>query len=459
MMRARSLLQLAVRLAAAAIAASLVLAGLALLPAAPLWAASSITPAAPAVAEQGIIAYVNRSTHDIRLISPDGSGDRRLWSAPRPLGPLPAHDLAWRPDGRELAFSSEHEETCSWYQSDVYAVDFKGGGYRRVTNAPACAALAALPKGSVTVNVANYTSAQVQVYVQGAPGIRSVFASGPVTFDNVADLGPGIAQPAVGIYGELRVLASPPLADVQPGATVAGGNLVISPGSGIDALGPGKVSWTADGSALAYGMRTATAIRRLPAVPPNGSIGESLPVVAHAWPRLVAWGPTPATQNQYLYYSRDDLIYYDVAGIYLNTLGDASGGELLAPINVLYGGETVHDIEWLPDGSGFLFTKRYVNLEIYADIFEYNFASRKTTRLTSLPKEDYARGISISPDGRQVVFERSPGELDLTSSLWILDRASRAVRKLIDDAGRPAWGKVLVMPPLTHRVYLPLMLR
>jgi hypothetical protein len=57
-----------------------------------------------------------------------------------------------------------------------YAIRYNGTGLRRVTNSPACAELAALPKGSVEVEVANYTSSLVQVYVQGAPGIQSVLA-------------------------------------------------------------------------------------------------------------------------------------------------------------------------------------------------------------------------------------------------------------------------------------------
>ncbi|HSR34275.1 MAG TPA: hypothetical protein VLY63_27220 [Anaerolineae bacterium] len=154
---------------------------------------------APAAAsgDPGIIAYVRRSTHDIHLISPDGTGDRVLWTAPHPLALWPAQDLAWRPDGRELAFSSEHEETCSWYQSDVYAIRINGAGYRRVTNAPACAVLASLPKGSVTVNFSYWTASMIQVYVQGAPGIKTTLGDGTMTFDNVADLGPGVLQPAI----------------------------------------------------------------------------------------------------------------------------------------------------------------------------------------------------------------------------------------------------------------------
>src|SRR5512135_3375977 len=124
---------------------------------------------AQTTADPGTIAYVKRSTGDIHLISPDGTGDRVLWTNPdpdhRPLA------LAWRPDGRELAFSSQHEWQCSIYDGDVYAIGYSGGGYRRITNAPACAELANLPKGTVTVFVQDVFGSSF-VYVAGAPGIK-----------------------------------------------------------------------------------------------------------------------------------------------------------------------------------------------------------------------------------------------------------------------------------------------
>src|SRR5512143_2977116 len=120
---------------------------------------------AQTTADPATIAYVKLSTHDIHVISPDGTGDRVLWAAPRPLGPFTPIELAWRPDGRELAFSSEHETACSWFDSDVYVIGYDGTGYRRVTNSPACAALAGLPKGAVTVDVNNYTGSLIWVYV------------------------------------------------------------------------------------------------------------------------------------------------------------------------------------------------------------------------------------------------------------------------------------------------------
>ena len=417
--------------------------------------ASGQPASAQTTEDPGTIAYVKFSTHDIHLISPDGTGDRVLWAAPQPLSLYPAFDLAWRPDGRELAFSSDHEETCSVYQSDVYAIGFYGSGYRRVTNAPACAALASLPKGSVTVNVSNYMGLQAKAYVQGAPGIQSVpDGYSTVTFNNVADLGPGVLQPPVGLYGIYRFMPSGPLPDVQPNTTVFGGNLIIfSVSSAADSFGAGKISWKADGSALAYGMRIASSIRQIPANPPYGSAGVDLPVVEYAEPDLVAWGPTPATKDKYLYYSRPALLQDNMEGIYLNTVGDTSGGTKLVSLYDNIVGPNIYDIEWLPDGSGFLFSEQYVDFEIFSDIFEYNFATQGITKLTpSLAAESDdggAHGLSLSPDGKQIVFERVVYPFDAPSSLWIMNRDGSGLHKLADDAGRPAWGQTPSLPAPT----------
>jgi TolB protein len=414
-------------------------------------------------ADPGTIAYVKRSTHDVRLISPDGTGDRVLWTAPLPLGLWGPLDLAWRPDGRELAFSSEHEETCSWYQSDVYAIGYDGNGYRRVTNSPACAVLATLPKGSVTVSVDNYMGVGAQAYVQGAPGIQSVPPGySTVTFNNVADLGPGVLQPPAGLYGVYRFMPYPPFPDVQPNTTVPGGNLIFtSVYSGIDAFGAGKVSWKADGSALAYGMRTSSGIAQIPANPPYGSQGADLPVVDYAGPNLIAWGPSPATKEKYLYYSDSSPWQENVEGIYLNAVGDTSGGTQLVLIPD-YAGQYIHDIEWLPDASGFLFSLYYGDFEFYADIFEYNLQTQAITKLTPSLRDDVGYGgahaFSISPDGQQIVFERGADfPYDTTSSLWMMNRDGSGLHKLADDAGRPAWGQTPA--PLTPRVFLPLLTR
>jgi len=274
---------------------------------------------------------------------------------------------------------------------------------------------------------------------------------------------PGVLQPAVGIYRGFRILAYPPLADVQPNKTVPGGNLIISEYSGIDAFGTGKVSWKADGSALAYGMRSGSRISQIPASPPYGSTGQPLPVVEHAAPNLVAWGPTEATKDLYLYFSKDNWMDEGVAGIYLNTVGDATGGAQLVYVDIP-DGEMVYDIEWLPDASGFLFSVTYINLGTFTNIFRYDFGDPPTvTRVTTLPDDQGARAFSISPDGQEVVFEWVPDIfLDQTSSLWIINSdGSGAPRWLANDAGRPAWGPGATPgpAPLDKRVYLPLVIK
>src|SRR5512136_3247787 len=139
-----------------------------------LQASTTIPASSPAAVDPGTIAYVQMSTQDIHTISPDGTGDQVLWTNPGLSGMKSVMYLAWRPDGRELAFSSEHEAACSWFGSDVYAIGYNGAGYRRITNSPACAALAGLPKGSVTVNVNNSTGELAWVYVQGAPEVKTI---------------------------------------------------------------------------------------------------------------------------------------------------------------------------------------------------------------------------------------------------------------------------------------------
>jgi hypothetical protein len=230
--------------------------------------------------------------------------------------------------------------------------------------------------------------------------------------------------------------------------------------SGFTGFGAGKVSWKADGSALAYGMRSSSGITQIPAVPPYGSTGVDLPVIQEASPSLVAWDPTPATKDRYLYSSGMDVFKENVGGIYLNTVGDASGGTLLVLIYD-YSGEYTRDIEWLPDGSGFLFSEFYVELGYFSDIFEYSFEGPSLTRLTpSLSDESGdggARGLSISPDGQQIVFERAIYLSGTPGSLWIMNRDGSDLHKLADDAGRPAWGQTPA--PLTPGAYLPMVVR
>lgn len=118
---------------------------------------STFMPASAATGVSGTIAYVSGTT-EIHLIQPDGTQDHRIWMEPATGVANYNYDvssLAWRPDGRELAFASDHEESASIYNRDIYAIQPDGSGLRRLTNPPDVAALPSLAKGTVTVDVTN----------------------------------------------------------------------------------------------------------------------------------------------------------------------------------------------------------------------------------------------------------------------------------------------------------------
>ena len=83
----------------------------------------------------GTIAYVRNGT-EIRLIDADGANDRRLWTHADAKKELGIYDVAWRPDGKELALSSGHAAVASLYHADLYAIRPDGTGFRKLTNPP-----------------------------------------------------------------------------------------------------------------------------------------------------------------------------------------------------------------------------------------------------------------------------------------------------------------------------------
>jgi len=193
----------------------------------------------------------------------------------------------------------------------------------------------------------------------GRAGHQWVDYSGTVRFDDVADFGPGVYQPSIGIYGLTRFTSYPPYADVQPGQTVPGGNLTIMSLSGFRGFGAGKVSWKADGSALAYGMRSASGISQIPVNAALRLHRRGSPGGREGIASLVAWGPTPATKDQYLYLSGNARN----RGKRRRDLPEHRGQRVRRHATVIipdYSGQYVHGHRMLPDGSGFLFALGFV---------------------------------------------------------------------------------------------------
>ncbi|HVG28657.1 MAG TPA: hypothetical protein VM864_02955 [Pyrinomonadaceae bacterium] len=391
----------------------------------------------------GTIAYVRGST-EIRLVGADGANDRRLWTHPDLTEAIGVYGVAWRPDGKEIAFSSGHAAAYSLYHADLYAIRPDGTGLRKLTNPPDRSEFARYPKGSVSVTVRNDQPAYQQthasagvfiVYVAGADEPQQVTlppgSSKTLLFKSVADFGRK-AQAVVAMWGKYRWFM--PGLDVQAGRTAKAPDFSIT-GDGIDLFGAFRPVWRSDGSLLSY----RTGLCTLDAVPANPTPGEFAfaplfggknPLGTCAW----EWGPSAETANQVIYTenaSGDSSVYRITEG------GTHPGAKLATYSEIAY--QLLSDLRWLPDGSGFLFSNVTL-MRDSANIFRYDFATKRVTQLTRLENE-FARAFSISPDGRRVVFERAKSyEDDKDCDLWVVGVDGKDLRLLVRNGQSPSWG-------------------
>jgi hypothetical protein len=386
----------------------------------------------------GTIAYVRGST-EIRLINPDGTNDRMLWTDKALTSDLGIFELAWKPDGTELAFSSSHEQLNSPYMADIYTIRPDGTGLRRVTNSPGRAGLARLPKGSVTVRVVNNTPESEGpptfiIYIEGADEPQQVLipsgATKTLTFKSVADLGPR-PQRIIAMYGKYRWFV--------PGTDVVAGRNVTAPifpilDQGFDLLGAFRPVWRADGSRISF-RNGICIISSVAATPGPGTAFSPFfagknPAGACAWD----WGPTTALADQVIYTDN-----YPESNIYQMKEGGTHPGTKLTSF-IDMPNQHVNDMHWMPDGSGVLYST--VNLfRDAATIFRYDIATKRTTQVTTLDKE-FARAFSISPDSRSVVFERCPTREDEAGcNIWAIGIDGRGARQVVKNGLRPAWGR------------------
>jgi len=390
-------------------------------------------------AASGSIAYVRAG--EIRLINPDGTADRLLWRAPRPEVGFTVSGLAWRPDGAELAFSSNHEMATSWFERDLYAIGADGTGLRRLTNAPAVDKLGGLAKGTVTVRVQNVSASPGPyfIYVAGAPEPQQITLSAgstrTLTFTNVADLGPNVEQVVVAINGIVRWFGGA-VADVQSGRTTDAGLLTLSAFSGIEHYGADAPFWRADGSRVGYFSLPACFLMEVPATAPMGpSQRQLLDQRTFGSTCAADWGPTAATADQLIYV--DERNYSTRGETEFHRVSERSGTRG-APILTLGNYVRLFDMRWLPNGSGFLYARWNALTDETINIHAYDFTSRTTRQVTNFTGE-FVRRFAISPDGRFIVFERVTA-LDSPSDLWVMGIDGSNPRLLVRQAEMPAWN-------------------
>jgi len=399
----------------------------------------------PETPPTGTIAYIRGGT-EIRLIEPNGNNDRRLWTHADAKEALGINDLAWRPDGKELAFSSSHAAVTSLFDADLYAIKPDGSALRKLTNPPDYNEFKQYPKGTVSITVRNTQFAFQQsqassgifiIYVAGATEPQQITlppgSSKTLVFKSVADFG-NKAQAVVAMWGKFRWFI--PGLDVKAGQTVKSPDLTIS-GNGIELFGAFHPVWRSDGSELSYRTGTCT-VDRLPANPPVGEFfyqpmftGKA-PFGACTWD----WGPTPELANQVIYTENSG----ERSGIFRMKEGGTHPGVWLTDFSdIQY--QLLYDLHWLPDGSGLLYSTVTLMRDA-GNIFHYDFKTKQTTKVTQLENE-FAKSFTISLDGLWIIYERSKThEDDSTADLWMVKIDGSGSRLLVRNGMRPSWGKL-----------------
>ncbi len=443
---------------------------------------SRITPVL-AQADLGTIAYVRTSGaigDEIRLIEPDGSGDRRIWNTGVPIvenmGQISG--LAWNPAASDLAFAAQHEEACSLYNSDIYTIHADGSGYRRVTVGPACGQAAGLPKGTVILPIVNETGTggPFVVYFQGASNPTTITlapgAAATVTFTNVADYG-NFKQWGVVVFGEERFFTVTGNADVVAGKSVTSGTLYMY--EAYTQWGFRWPTWTEDGNQIAYVFDGDTPYwidftDTRPGI--VGALTFNVPIGSYPYSsKHYTWAPPGPHANQVLYSAWDQ--WYEHSWIYLGSAQTDSPGEALFSTDDGYG-HSILGLAWLPDSSGFLYTKTE-GFGYTANIYEYLFATDESTQLTDFTS-GYPRRLSVSPDGTQVVYEYQAegdwADLFIATDLWMLDMDTGEANLVVENGRAPAWSLQAIsnpvpdpdptpVPPadLGNRVFIPMTIR
>jgi hypothetical protein len=458
----------------------------------------NLIPPPAMAADDTVIAYVSssRENQQIRMIDPDHGTDRLVWS----VLPGTARDsgigtLSWRPDGTEIAFDSGHDWERSLLTRDLYGVRPSGGGLRRITSPPGPINTAALPTGTVTLRVENYAGGKdLSAYIDGAPGAiqftAAIGSAWEITFVNVPDFWPGVRQYAriynhtTTPFGHQCWFDPGAFADVQPGQTVAAGQLTTLQETNCPfAFQP---TWNSDGTAINYLLRDSshninrpTNIWQIGANPEPTSIGDQILDMGQFLTSdklyLVARGPAPAQHDQLLFVQNGTLN----TPIYLGSVADLATAAYIdvgeCPRTVC----KVTGLAWLPDGSGFVFSRVESGPGLTnpppegGALFQYSFVTQQTEEILRLPDEVIGK-LSLAPDGATIAFERAL-QLDESvsaipfgpralcpCSLWLVGRDGSSLRQLVSDGRAPAWSPVAPPPEAAAQpstIWLPLVRR
>jgi hypothetical protein len=403
----------------------------------------------------GKIAYlennVNGNPHAINILDPNDRNTNTIWR--HPDGEFKHYgNIAWSPDANRLAFVSDHNLAYHLFKANIFSIKPDGSGLHRIPQTPSQQDIGngAYPLVTVTGTLevesgivdARYWAnlgvhgTRAETAVEAGEGEKVPFA---ITDVPVLDDPNAFAQPIIMTYGSNNCIGGVEFS--FPVATVGNGNVDIgtiklfgaSCMEDLVGLTPRDLSWTRDGTEIGFTMDGLKKINVESTKEFDITRIEPYGHGVYLWSNM-AWSPV---DNRYLYI--DFTISWAVA--YDLYIVEEGGESRLLVENI------AHQISpvWLPDGTGFIYVGNPPG-EVEskdANIFRYDLASGRTERLTYFRKE-VIRDISISPDGRHIVFEMHDVIGNPKRDLWIIDRTDPVEIWKITDTGdcrSPDWSR------------------
>ncbi|HVC33060.1 MAG TPA: hypothetical protein VNL16_06075 [Chloroflexota bacterium] len=353
--------------------------------------------------------------------------------------------MSWRPDSAELAFVSDMEQTASIYQYDIHGIAPDGSGLRRISNPPDASQLGTFPKASVDVTVRNHdlSDSVLFVYVGGAAQAQDTVipagTSKTIHFDNVAVF-QGHAQFPVVIDGNTRWVGFSS-GQFQPGTTNQA-SVDVYANTGRDNYGTFYPVWRTDGTEVNDPVGAECIGEKWPASAPPGTTTSSV-IRASASMCAMDRGWAAAQADQILYYDAVAFAYPGSFGAIMQVKEGSTdaGTPVFDPGQ--YGAVTA--LEYLPDGSGFLFSYRPDVTDTAIDLYRCIIPCSQPVQLTHFDGA-YVGGFAISSDGQYVVFERTTGDpLDPGVShpydLWMMKIDGSQEGLFVSNARIPSWSR------------------
>ena len=436
-------------------------------------------PAAP----PDTIAYMVRGESElsIRLIDSNGNNDRPVISirpepssasAPNALFDTVIFDeLRWRPDGTEIAFTSNFE--VSAYRTEIYATTIDGSNLRRLTGVPRPIAYPNYPSGLVTLSAVHpelsggISIAYLEGSQQGYGWLAALGDELPIQF-HTADLGNGVIQKALLLSAGNCYYDDAANVDVIAGQTVNVRQALPPTTLAAELQCPLRYSpqWL-DNDRLIYVERDhvgpQTAVNFAPAFSVRSTPVENLSPTTGAQ-ELARYSEfdrradtlldvVEGENNEFLFVrldrteNSDAFVTFNIVSspllinedrAFVGSLSAPASGNLvrqtLCPDAI---GCDLADVEWLPEEDAVAYSSiddaDRSSLRLLSNI------DGVVTHETLTQVTDGQLGtLAVSPDGQRILVERTFSRSTIPE-LWMFDRRDDTFSQFVDNGVAPAW--------------------